>query len=259
MKNKLQVIKIGGNIINDDQLLDKFLSDFAKIEGAKILVHGGGKLATEVSEQLGVVTQMVNGRRITSDKDIDIVTMVYAGLISKKITAKLQELNCNAIGLSGADGNSILATKRPALPTDYGWVGDVESVNNETIALFLENKITPVFCAITHDNNGHLLNTNADTIASEIAIAMSKEYETELMYCFEKKGVLRDVADDDSVITSINTEEYNDLKTNGIIHEGMLPKMENCFHALAKNVSKVIIGNTTIIQNKNSSYTTLTL
>jgi len=259
MKNKLQVVKIGGNIINDEQLLDKFLSDFAQLEGAKILVHGGGKLATELSKQLGVVTQMINGRRVTSDKDIDIVTMVYAGLINKKITAKLQGNHCNAIGLSGADANSIQASKRPASPTDYGWVGDIESVNNETIALFLENNITPVFCAISHDNKGQLLNTNADTISSEIAISMSENFEVTLIYCFEKQGVLKDVNDENSVISSINTEVYSALKKNKIIHEGMLPKMENCFHALANNVSKVKIGNINMINNTNSLYTTLTL
>jgi len=256
---KLTIIKIGGNIINDEAALSQFLTDFSKIEGKKILVHGGGKIATEVSNKLGVVTQMHEGRRITSSSDLDVVVQIYAGLINKNIVAKLQQEECNAIGLTGADGNSILAVKRPVQEVDFGFVGDVVDVNLKSIAALLESEMTPVFCAITHNKEGQLLNTNADTIAAELAIGMSALYETELMYCFEKNGVLMDVEDDNSVIPIINTEKYQELKNAHIIHEGMLPKMENCFAALQKNVGKVIIGNANALGNKSIPYTTLTL
>jgi len=259
MKNKLPIIKIGGNIIDDDQSLNLFLADFANLSGPKILIHGGGKLATKLSNQLGITTQMVNGRRVTSTEDLSVVTMVYSGLINKKICAKLQGSDCNALGLSGADANCILASIRDTIPINYGWVGDLKKVNFDIIQLFLKNNITPVFCAISHDGEGQLLNTNADTIAAEIAIEMSKEYETELIYCFEKNGVLEDLNDDNSVITSINKESYHRLKAKGIIDKGMLPKLENCFHALEKNVSSVIIKGTQGIHNKSELYTTLTL
>lgn len=258
MKNKIAIIKIGGNIIDDEKTLNAFLIDFAKIDCAKILIHGGGKTASKLNEKLGIKTAMNEGRRITSTKNLDTVTMVYAGLINKKIVSKLQGNNCNALGLSGSDANCILATKRPTTPIDFGWVGDVKSINSSTINLFLSNRITPVFSAISHDGNGQLLNTNADTVAAEIAIAMSAFYETELIYCFEKKGVLQDVNDEDSVIPTINSEKYETLKEQKIINEGMLPKLENCFHALNNNVNTVIIGNTKVINN-GKTYTTLTL
>lgn len=234
MGNKLRIVKIGGNIIDDPQKLEDFLVDFALLTGPKILVHGGGKLATQLSKKLGVETQMVDGRRITTSEDLDIVVMVYAGLINKKIVAGLQGKGCNAIGLSGADAECLRASKRPVNPIDFGWVGDIESVNVPSIRLFLDAGFTPVFCAISHDSKGHLLNTNADTIASELAIGMSGHFETELIYCFEKKGVLENVEDDESVIPHINTARYRELKESGAIHKGMLPKMENCFHALEK-------------------------
>ena len=259
MKNKLSVVKIGGSIIDDEQRLDNFMNNFANISDAKILVHGGGEIATKLSTKLGIETKMVNGRRITSKESLEVVTMVYAGLINKKLTAKLQSYGCNALGLSGTDANCITATIRDSKTVDYGWVGDVKEVNTSAIQLFLICRMTPVFCAISHDENGQLLNTNADTIAAEIAIAMSQEYEVELIYCFEKKGVLEDVNDDDSVIRAINSKTYNDLKAKGIIDAGMLPKMENCFYALGKRVSKVIIGDTQVIQNRKGLHTTLTL
>lgn len=257
MKNKLSIIKIGGNIIDDEQNLDSFLADFAKIEHAKILIHGGGKIATKLNEKLGIKTIMNEGRRMTTPENLDTVTMVYAGLVNKKIVSKLQGNKCNVLGLSGADANCILAEKRPASPVDYGWVGDVKKINSSTINLFISNGITPVFCAISHDGNGQLLNTNADTVAAEIAIAFSELYDTELIYCFEKNGVLLDVNDDDSVIENINTDKYLDLKKNNTIYEGMLPKLENCFYALNNKVSKVIIGHPSVI-NGNEIYTTLT-
>lgn len=259
MKNKLRIIKIGGNIIDDEKKRDSFLTNFAQLKGFKILVHGGGKLATKTSERLGIKTQMTDGRRITSKENLAVVTMVYAGLINKTICAKLQGFNCNAIGLSGADANCILATKRHVKPIDFGWVGDIERVNTKAIELFLGNKITPVFCAITHDKKGQLLNTNADTIAAEIAISLSSTYETELIYCFEKKGVLADIKDDNSVIRTIDKKKYEELKTKKVIHEGMLPKMKNCFRALDKKVSKVIIGNTEVIGTQAELFTTIKL
>lgn len=259
MKTKLTVVKIGGEIINNSDKLKAFLEDFIHLDQAKILVHGGGKIATELSEKLGIQTRMHEGRRITSKDNLDVVTMVYAGLINKKITATLQGMGCNAIGLSGADANSISASKRLVNPMDYGFVGDVENINSTVIDLFVNNNMIPVFSAICHDTNGQLLNTNADTIASEIAISMSKQYDTELIYSFEKKGVLMDVNDENSVIEKINTEDYQILKSKNIIHDGMLPKMENAFYALNNKVSKVMIGNTTFINNRDEAHTLLTL
>lgn len=258
MKAKLRVIKIGSNVIDDPKLLDTFLADFAQIKEQKILVHGGGKRATLLSKQLGIQPQLVDGRRITSSSDLEIVTMVYAGLINKSITAKLQSLGSNAMGLSGADGNTITAVKRPIDQIDFGWVGDITAVNSKAIQGLLEQNITPVFCALTHDGKGQLLNTNADTIAAEIAIAMSNNFDTELIYCFEKNGVLSDIDDDNSVITKIDTSRYSELKQKNIIHEGMLPKLENSFHALNEGVSKVIVGSISSL-NDNNTHTTLSL
>ncbi len=259
MKNKLQIIKIGGNLIDDETPLNSFLFDFSQLEGLKILVHGGGKMASELSRKLGFEPQLIDGRRITSIQDLDVATMVYAGLINKNIIAKLQKLNCNAIGLSGADANIIQAKKRGIIPIDFGFVGDVEHVDTRIIQLLLNNHLTPVFSAITHDGNGQLLNTNADTIAAELAIVLSPYFDTELHYCFEKQGVLLDVNKENSVIKMINYEKYIELKTTGVIDKGMLPKMENCFRALKHDVSKVIIGNADSIKSSNQLYTTLVL
>ena len=259
MKSKLTVIKIGGNIIDDENMLNSFLDDFSKIKNPKVLIHGGGKIASKLNDRLGIDTIMNEGRRITSSDNLETITMVYAGLINKKIVSKLQGRNCNALGLSGSDANCILATKRTTTPIDFGWVGDVKYVNNITINLFLKNGITPVFCAVSHDGNGQLLNTNADTVAAEIAIAMTETYETELIYCFEKDGVMMDMNDNDSIISTINSDKYKDLKENKIINEGMLPKMENCFYALQNSVTKVIIGSPKVLNNKETLFTTLTL
>ena len=259
MKQKLTIIKVGGNVINNPEALESFLTDFAAVEGNKILVHGGGKRATQLAADLGIEATMINGRRITDATTLEIVTMVYAGLLNKNITATLQKFNCNALGLSGADGNSIQAHKRIVKDVDYGFAGDVDSINATNIATFIEGGMTPVFCAITHDTKGQLLNTNADTIASTIAVGMSEKYEVSLIYTFEKNGVLISVDDDNSVITAINSEKYETLKSENIIADGMLPKMENCFDALNKGVSKVIIGNPTVIINKEQLFTTLTL
>ena len=258
-KQSIHIVKIGGNIVNDKETLSSFLYDFSKMEGLKILVHGGGNKATKMAKTLGLEPKMIGGRRITDEANLEVVTMVYAGLLNKEITAQLQHNNCNAIGLSGADANCILAHKRIVKDIDYGFAGDVDAINSKVIKLFLENKMTPVFCAITHDKKGQLLNTNADTIASEIAKALSTDYQVELVYCFEKNGVLEDVNYDNSVIERINKETYEELKKKNIIAEGMLPKLKNCFEALENGVKKVIIGNPEIISNRDQKYTTLTL
>ncbi|WP_152286817.1 acetylglutamate kinase [Flavicella marina] len=256
---KLTIVKVGGNVINNPEALESFLTDFSALEGNKILVHGGGKRATQLAADLGLEATMINGRRVTDKTTLEIVTMVYAGLLNKNIAATLQAKGCNALGLSGADGNSIQAHKRKVVDVDYGFAGDVDGINAKNIATFIEGGMTPVFCAITHDGNGQLLNTNADTIASTIAVGMSELYEVSLIYTFEKNGVLTSVDDDDSVITAIDSEKYAELKENGIIADGMLPKMENCFNALSKGVKEVVIGNPTVVVNKEQLFTTLTL
>ncbi|SFU37884.1 N-acetylglutamate kinase [Pustulibacterium marinum] len=257
---QLKVIKIGGNIIENETALEAFLTDFATIEGPKILVHGGGKLATQLAEKLGIETQMVEGRRITDAETLKVIIMVYGGFANKTIVAKLQAKDCNAIGLSGADGNAITAVKRPVKTIDYGFVGDIESVNSKTISALLESGLTPVFCAISHDGNGQLFNTNADTIASTIATGMSSLYDVALYYCFEKNGVMKDINDDDSVIEHINAENYQKLLDDKIIIDGMIPKLHNAFEALKQNVSKVCIGNTKmILEKEGAKHTTITL
>ncbi len=254
----LKVIKIGGNIIDNEEALAAFIKKFSTIEGPKVLVHGGGKLATKLASQMSIPVKMNDGRRITDAATLDIITMVYAGKINKTIVAQLQANNCNAIGFSGADGNTIISEKRPLKTIDYGFVGDVIKVNKETLQILLNNHITPVFCAITHDANGQLLNTNADTVASELAIGLSSIFNTELYYCFEKNGVLEDVDNEHSVIENISIESYKTLKANNIIFEGMLPKLDNCFHAINKNVQKVCIGKSDMLFNTNSKHTTIT-
>ncbi|MFS4494328.1 acetylglutamate kinase [Maribacter sp. 2308TA10-17] len=256
---KLSIIKIGGNVIENSNELAKFLKLFANLDGYKILVHGGGKLATQLATKLGIESKMVGGRRITDAETLEVITMVYAGLTSKNIVAQLQANNCNAIGLSGADGDAIQAHKRPIKEIDYGFAGDVDGVNSLMISKLLDADLIPVFCAMTHDGNGQLLNTNADTIASELAIGLSDIYETTLYYCFEKKGVLMDVVDDDSVVKHIDVSKYQQLLNNGIIADGMLPKLENCFHALNQNVSKVCIGHPSMLHSENELFTTITL
>jgi acetylglutamate kinase len=253
----LKVIKIGGNIIDNEDSLHQFLVNFSKIVGPKILVHGGGKLATKLAIQMGVEVKMTNGRRITNQDTLDIITMVYAGKINKNIVAKLQASNCNSIGFSGADGNSIISEKRPIKEVDFGLVGDITHVNTLTLELLLNNNITPVFCAITHDENGQLLNTNADTIASELAIGFANQFKTELYYCFEKNGVLERIEDENSVIKNINSQTYKMLIKKGIIADGMLPKLNNCFHAINNKVDKVCIGKPEMLFNTNTTYTTI--
>lgn len=243
MKLDLHVFKIGGGIIDHEADLLEFVRLFAKISGPKILVHGGGKGASDMMKNLGIAPNLINGRRITDAAALDIVTMFYAGKTNKQLVAALQCLGVNALGLSGADGNVIHATKRPIREIDYGFVGDLSetSVNTNLIQQLLGMGLTPVFCAINHDGHGQLLNTNADTIAASIAKALSKEYAVSLHFCFEKRGVLADINDDNSVIEKITLANYGELKESEIIAGGMLPKLENAFEALQFGVRKVII------------------
>lgn len=235
------VIKIGGNIIDDEKALADFLSDFAAIQQPKLLIHGGGKLATQLSKDLNIEPKLIDGRRITDEKTIDIVTMVYAGLINKKIVAILQSNNCNAIGLTGADANIIEAHKRIHATIDYGFVGDIDKVNCDFIFDLFTKNYTPIIAPITHDKKGNLLNTNADTIASQIAIALSKDKKLNFFYCFEKKGLLKDINNNDSIINEIILSEIEQLKEKQIITDGMLPKIYNIMHAIENGVEKVIL------------------
>jgi len=244
--NQLVIVKIGGNIVDDDQSLQSFLKSFAAIKQSKILVHGGGKLATRLAETMGIQQQMVEGRRITDGETLKVVTMVYAGYINKNIVAQLQQYGANAIGLTGADANAIVAHKRISKTieaTDYGFVGDIDQVNAGFFNQLIQQSLVPVVSPITHDGKGQLLNTNADTIAQSIATAMSSFYETLLVYSFEKKGVLLDINKADSVIPIIDAGYYQTLKLNEQIFAGMIPKLDNAFAAIEQGVSKVIIGN----------------
>ena len=239
---KLLVIKIGGNIIDDETKLSAFLRDFSQIKQKKILVHGGGKLATRIAGQLGIQQQMIDGRRITDPETLKIVTMVYAGYINKNIVAALQQHGCNAIGITGADGDAITAHKRVKGEIDYGFAGDIDAVNTIFIDHLLSQGNDIIVAPITHDKKGQLLNTNADTIAQEIATAMSGTYEVSLVYGFEKPGVLMDAEKDETVIPAIDPVLYTKLKSDNVIFAGMIPKLDNAFSAVNKGVDKVIIG-----------------
>ncbi len=243
----LKVFKIGGKLIDDNVALDAFLQKFSKVEEPKILVHGGGNIASDFGEKLGIVPNLNEGRRITNDETIDLVTMIYAGLVNKKMVAKLQEKGVNAIGLSGADGNCVLSEKRPVKEIDYGWVGDVKMVDDIFLMQLVEVGKTPVLCALTHDGKGNILNTNADTMASEIASAMSQHFKVFLDYNFEKRGVLLDLEDENSVVLEIDKKYYQKLKIDGKIHSGMIPKLDNCFDAITKGVTEVRIGETRVV------------
>ena len=258
-KNTLKIVKIGGNVIDNPQALTSFLTVFSSIKGPKILVHGGGKSATALAQKTGLEVQMVDGRRITDAATLELITMVYAGKINKTIVAQLQALNCNALGFTGADANTITSEKRPVSTLDYGFVGDVKNVETSTLELLLNHGVSPVFCALTHDQKGQLLNTNADTIASELAIAFASKFEVELYYCFEKNGVLKDVNDDSSVIETITQSSYKELLHAQVIYAGMLPKLNNCFHALEHQVSKVCIGKPEMLLDSEAIFTTLTI
>jgi len=258
---QLFVVKIGGHVIDDQQRLQRFLHDFAGLPGHKILVHGGGKIATETGKRMGLESVYVAGRRVTDADTLRLVTMVYGGLVNKEIVALLQAAGANAIGLTGADGNLMKAVKRPVAGIDYGYVGDIQQggVNTGLLSVLTENNMLPVLAPLTHDGEGSMLNTNADTIASEIAIALSEQYEVSLYYCFEKKGVLRSISDENSVITDIDRTSYDKLIEEGIIADGMLPKLHNCFHALENKVQHVYVGSIAMLANPNEQKTTLHL
>ncbi len=240
---KLYIVKIGGALIDEEKSLNEFLIQFSEIKEPKILVHGGGKLANTLAEKLNVPQQMIDGRRITDKATLDIVTMVYAGNINKNIVAKLPSFNCNALGFSGAAGNVIKAEKRQHPTIDFGFVGDIDekSINQELIINMIELGLVPVFSAITHDKNGNLFNTNADTIAGTIAQSLSKKFETELLFCFDKNGVLENVEDENSNLKTINKQEFSKLKSEGKLHKGILPKLENAFRAKEIGVQKVFL------------------
>lgn len=259
MNPHLSIFKIGGNIIEDEGQLQQFLRLFSLVQGYKILVHGGGKKASELLPKLGIVPKMINGRRITDAKTLDVVTMVYGGLVNKTIVAQLQALGINTIGMSGADANSIQAHKRPVKDIDYGFAGDVDGINTHKLTEILNIGLTPVFCALTHDQKGQLLNTNADTIASVLAAGLSGQFDTTLNYCFELNGVLKDIKDKASVIQKIDSKSYEKLLEEGSIAEGMLPKLHNCFQALKNGVSEVRIGNLGLFEKENITYTRLVL
>ena len=249
---KLFVIKIGGNILDNAVAQQLFLQQFAAVDAKKILVHGGGKIATTIGKQMGLTPNYINGRRITDEATIDLVTMVYGGLINKKLVATLQSMHCNAIGLTGADANIIPANKRPVTEIDYGFVGDIASsqLAIDSLQLFLDNNLVPVVAPLTHDGEGQMLNTNADTIASALAVALSKLYDIRLIYCFEKKGVLENVEDESSVIQFINKEKYQQLLTDKKLADGILPKIENAFAAIDSGVNEVLIGDANdLLQN----------
>lgn len=241
---KLHIVKIGGNVIDDPEQLRAFLADFAAVEGDKILVHGGGKIATKIGDRLGIVSSYHNGRRITDADTIDVVTMVYGGLINKNLVARLNSLGCNAIGLTGADANTIPAVKRPVKTIDYGFVGDIieGELNTTFILSLLDQHTVPVFAPLTADDTGQMLNTNADTIASSLATALSPHREVSLVYCFEQKGVLSDIHNPDSVISPINKHSFQSLLEEKKIFDGMIPKIENALAALEKGVSSIVIG-----------------
>lgn len=248
---RLTVVKVGGGIVESDSSLSSLLDKFARIEGLKVLVHGGGRSATKIAEQLGIEQTMIGGRRITDAETLKVVTMVYAGLVNKNIVAQLQARGVNALGLTGADMNVIQSHKRAPKNTkmedgstqliDYGFVGDVDQVNADLLADLIAKGVVPVISPIGHDTQGSLLNTNADTIAGEVAKALSKNFDVNLMFCFEKKGVLSNPDDDNSVISAITSTDFPCLVEEGIVSGGMLPKLENSFEAIAAGVKKVII------------------
>lgn len=251
-KEKLTIIKVGGKIVEDGSALQRLLSDFSTIDGRKLLVHGGGRSATALAARLGIETKMVDGRRITDDSMLEVVTMVYGGLVNKRIVAGLQAAGVNAVGLTGADMNAVLSVRRSVGVVDYGWVGDVRIVNADAISTLVENGYCPVIAPITHDGKGHLLNTNADTMAGETAKALASRYDVDLVYCFEKAGVLFDENDDRSVIDEINPCKYNELKESGKITGGMIPKLDNAFSCVAAGVSRVVITRADLIADANA-------
>lgn len=241
MKEHLTIIKVGGKIVENSESLNALLKDFAAVEGKKLLVHGGGRSATQMAARLGVETKMVDGRRITDEAMLEVVTMVYGGLVNKRIVAGLQTLGIDAVGLTGADMNIVLSDKRKVSAVDYGWVGDVKRVNAEAVATLIESGCCPVVAPLTHDGCGHMLNTNADTMAGEMAKAMAAHYDVTLMFCFEKPGVLADENDDSSLIPTITPAVLDDLKRRGVVSGGMIPKLDNAIACVSAGVESVVI------------------
>lgn len=256
---QLSVVKIGGEILSDPVRKTEFLDRFTALSGPKILVHGGGKHASDVARKMGVEPKMRDGRRITDADNLDVVVMVYAGLLNKKLVAELQAMDNKAVGISGADGNAIRASKRPAQPIDYGYAGDIEEVNADFMHLLLDSGHIPVICALTHDGQGQMLNTNADTIAAETAIAMSPQYESNLLFVFDKPGVLTDLNDESTVVPVLDTIAYGKMKELQQIHAGMIPKLDNGFHALQYGVSSVWLGNPDMLKPGSQNATRMQL
>ncbi|MDD2961642.1 MAG: acetylglutamate kinase [Muribaculaceae bacterium] len=241
MAQKITIVKVGGKILESPDTLDQLLNDFAKLEGLKLLVHGGGRSATKLAEKLDIETKMVDGRRITDDAMLEVVTMVYGGLVNKKVVALLQALGVNALGVTGADLNLLLSDRRPVKTIDYGWVGDVKAVNDNMLAHLLKSGIVPVIAPLTHDGKGNMLNTNADTMAGETAKGCAKHFDVTLVFCFEKEGVLANENDDNSVIPTIDKQQYEKLKEDKIVIGGMIPKLDNAFATIDAGVNEVII------------------
>lgn len=253
MKTNLTIVKVGGKIVEEPDSLGKLLNDFAAIPGAKVLVHGGGRSATKIAAHLGIESQMVNGRRITDADMLRVVTMVYGGLVNKNIVAGLQARDINAVGLTGADMNVILSDIRPVKDIDYGFVGDVKQVDSERLASLIQSGIVPVMAPLTHDGKGNILNTNADTIAGETAKGLAPYFDVTLIYCFEKKGVLHDESDDNSVIAELNRQQFAELVEQGVIQGGMIPKLENAFQAIDAGVKEVIITASNAIDGRQGT------
>ena len=255
--DKILIVKIGGNLINNSHILNRFLKSFAKIETKKILIHGGGNQVTKLSKKLNLNVKITNGRRITSIQDLEVATMIYAGSLNKTLVTKLQSFNCNSIGLSGADANLIESVKRPVKEIDYGLVGDIKKINSIFLKNLIDQNLIPVICSITHDKNGQLLNTNADTISSEIAISLSEYYTVDLIYCHEKNGVLSNPNDDNSTFDKLNEKEFNNYLELKIISNGMIPKLTNSFYALNNGVKSVKIAGQSL-DEQNMKSTTIT-
>lgn len=249
MKERLTIIKVGGKIVEEPATLSALLRDFSKIEGYKLLVHGGGRSATKVAADLGIETKMIDGRRVTDDDMLRVVTMVYGGLVNKNIVAGLQALGVNALGMTGADMGILLSDKRPVKTVDYGWVGDVKQVDGKVLSDLIRLGVVPVVAPLTHDGKGHLLNTNADTMAGETAKGLAEYFDVHLVFCFEKAGVLRDEDDDDSVIGEITRDSYAALRESGVVTGGMIPKLDNAFDAIDKGVAEVIITKASALED----------
>lgn len=254
MKEKITIIKVGGKIVEERETLLQLLDRFAAIEGNKVLIHGGGRSATKIAEKLGIESRMIDGRRVTDEETLKVVTMVYGGLVNKNIVAGLQARSVNALGLTGADCNIVHAHKRPVKEIDWGFVGDVDEADGKMLAALIGQGIVPVVAPLTHDGRGNMLNINADTMAAETAKALAPYFDVTLTYCFEHPGVMRDPEDATSLIPKIRTDDYRRLKEEGVVSGGMIPKIDNAFSALAGGVTKVIITRADAIDGKQGTH-----